>query len=44
MNATRQWCREHKADWDHEHFDIGIYFRHHDDDDRSRHHDDDDRR
>lgn len=37
MNATRQWCRDHKTDWDHEHFDIGIYFGHHDDD----HHDDD---
>lgn len=28
MNATRQWCREHKADWDHDRFDFGIYFRH----------------
>jgi hypothetical protein len=36
MNATRQWCRDHKTDWDHEHFDIGVYFGHHDDD----HHDD----
>jgi hypothetical protein len=34
MNATREWCKDHKADWDHEHFDIGIYFRHHDDDDK----------
>lgn len=32
MDATRQWCRDHKSDWDHEHFDIGIYFRHHNDD------------
>jgi hypothetical protein len=31
MNTTRQWCRDHKADWDHDHFDIGIYFGHHDD-------------
>ena len=28
MDNTRKWCRDHKADWDHEHFDIGIYFRH----------------
>ena len=34
MNATRQWCRDHKSDWDHDHFDIGIYFGHHDDKDR----------
>jgi hypothetical protein len=40
MNATRQWCRDHKADWDHEHFDIGIYFGHHDDDHHDDHHDD----
>ena len=32
MESTRQWCREHKSDWDHDHFDIGIYFRHRDDD------------
>jgi hypothetical protein len=32
MDATRQWCREHKSDWDHDHFDIGIYFHHHDND------------
>ena len=32
MDATRQWCKDHKADWDHDKFDIGIYFRHHDDD------------
>jgi|HubBroStandDraft_6_1064221.scaffolds.fasta_scaffold102769_2 hypothetical protein len=37
MNSTRQWCRDHKAEWDHEHFDVGIYFGHHDDhDDRDR--------
>jgi hypothetical protein len=28
MDATRQWCKDHKADWDHDHFDVGIYFRH----------------
>jgi hypothetical protein len=28
MDTTRQWCRDHKADWDHSRFDIGIYFRH----------------
>jgi hypothetical protein len=28
MDATRQWCRDHKADWDHSRFDVGIYFRH----------------
>jgi hypothetical protein len=27
MNADRQWCKDHKADWDHNHFDVGIYFR-----------------
>ena len=27
MDATRAWCRNHKADWDHNKFDIGIYFR-----------------
>jgi len=27
MNSDRQWCRDHKADWDHDRFDIGIYFR-----------------
>jgi hypothetical protein len=30
MDATRQWCKDHKSDWDHDHFDIGIYFGHHD--------------
>lgn len=28
MDQTRQWCRDHKADWDHDHFDVGVYFRH----------------
>jgi hypothetical protein len=25
MESDRQWCRDHKADWDHGRFDIGIY-------------------
>ena len=40
MNSHRQWCRDHKADWDHDHFDNGIYFGHHDDDHHEEHHDD----
>jgi hypothetical protein len=28
MDQTRNWCRNRKADWDHDRFDIGIYFRH----------------
>jgi hypothetical protein len=28
MEADRQWCRDHHADWDHNRFDIGIYVRH----------------
>lgn len=27
LQADKQWCREHKADWDHK-FDIGIYVHH----------------
>jgi hypothetical protein len=27
MDANRKWCRDHKADWDHSRFDVGIYFR-----------------
>ena len=27
MDNNRKWCRDHKADWDHGRFDIGIYFR-----------------
>lgn len=27
MDQTRQWCRDHKADWDHNSFDVGIYLR-----------------
>lgn len=38
MNTTRQWCKEHKSDWDHDRFDIGVYF-HHRDDDHEEHHD-----
>ena len=25
MENNRKWCRDHKADWDHGRFDIGIY-------------------
>ena len=28
MDGDRQWCRDHKSDWDHSRFDVGIYFRH----------------
>jgi hypothetical protein len=28
MDATRQWCKARKSDWDHGRFDIGVYFRH----------------
>jgi hypothetical protein len=28
MEATRNWCRNHRAEWDHSRFDIGVYFRH----------------
>lgn len=28
MDADRNWCREHHADWDHDRFDVGIYIRH----------------
>lgn len=27
MDQARQWCRDHKADWDHNTFDVGVYFR-----------------
>ncbi len=27
MDADRKWCRDRKADWDHDRFDIGIYIR-----------------
>jgi hypothetical protein len=25
MQSDRQWCRDHKAEWDHDRFDTGIY-------------------
>jgi hypothetical protein len=25
MDNNRKWCRDHRADWDHGRFDIGIY-------------------
>ena len=25
MATDRQWCRDRRADWDHDRFDIGIY-------------------
>jgi hypothetical protein len=28
LEADRQWCRSHHADWDHSQFDVGIYLRH----------------
>jgi hypothetical protein len=28
MDQDRQWCRDHHADWDHAHFDVGVYFHH----------------
>jgi hypothetical protein len=28
MQADRNWCREHHADWDHDRFDVGIYIKH----------------
>ena len=37
MQEDRQWCKDHKADWDHHKFDIGIYFRNHDDDHEEHH-------
>ena len=27
MDGDRNWCRDHKADWDHGRFDIGLYIR-----------------
>lgn len=27
MDEARQWCRDHKADWDHSQFDVGIYIK-----------------
>ena len=28
MDSDRDWCKSHHADWDHDRFDVGIYFRH----------------
>lgn len=28
LDQQRAWCRDHKADWDHNLFDVGIYIRH----------------
>jgi hypothetical protein len=25
MDRSRQWCRDHKADWDHDKFDLSFY-------------------
>jgi hypothetical protein len=27
MDTDRRWCSDHKADWDHDRFDVGIYLR-----------------
>jgi hypothetical protein len=27
MDQNRQWCRDHKVDYDHDRFDVGIYLR-----------------
>jgi hypothetical protein len=27
LEAARQWCRDHHADWDHATFDVGVYLR-----------------
>ena len=27
LQQTRQWCRDHHSDWDHNRFDMGIYMR-----------------
>ena len=27
MDADRKWCRDHKADWDHNIFDLDIYMK-----------------
>ena len=28
LEEQRQWCRDHKAEWDHSLFDVGIYVHH----------------
>jgi hypothetical protein len=25
MDKSRQWCRDHQADWDHDRFDLSFY-------------------
>ncbi len=27
LEDARRWCRNHHADWDHTHFDFGVYIR-----------------
>ncbi len=27
LEDARRWCRDHHADWDHAHFDVGVYVR-----------------
>jgi hypothetical protein len=27
LDQERAWCREHKAEWDHNLFDVGIYIK-----------------
>ena len=29
LDRERHWCREHRADWDHNTFDFGIYIHPH---------------
>ena len=28
MDGDRNWCRDYHSDWDHDRFDVGIYFKH----------------
>lgn len=28
LEQERAWCRQHKAEWDHNLFDVGIYVHH----------------
>jgi hypothetical protein len=27
LEDARRWCRQHRADWDHDRFDFGVYIR-----------------
>ena len=27
MDQDRNWCKDRKADWDHDRFDVGVYVR-----------------